>query len=224
MSPIEDRAGREQVVQAALKLLNRVGLEGLTLKLIADELGIRAPTLYWRFKNKQDLIDEMATQVLGKCADQYRAAAPRSWQDWALASGRILHRTLLRYRDGARMVSGSYLTDTSIHDVGEAALASFVAAGYTVEDGVQCGMTVYSYTIGFTIEEQAVISPRGERDPRYEDSARRARLDAQRHPLMRNARPALFQDYEPRFERGLTMIVAGFAAQTRRQRGSRSSK
>jgi AcrR family transcriptional regulator len=213
MSHTADRAGREPVIQAGLKLLNRVGLEGLTLKLIAEELGIRAPTLYWRFKNKQDLIDEMATSVLVECARAYRAADPRSWRDWALVSGRVLHATLRRYRDGARMVSGSYLTDTRVHDVGEAALASFVAAGYTVEDGVQCLLTVYSYTIGFTIEEQAVVSPKGVRDPRYKDRVRRARSDEKTHPLTVGVGPVLFQDYERRFERGLQIIVAGFAAE-----------
>jgi TetR/AcrR family transcriptional regulator, tetracycline repressor protein len=213
MSEITDRAGREPVIQAGLKLLNQVGLEKLTLKLIADELGIRAPTLYWRFKNKQDLIDEMATRVLGECMQQYRGAAPAGWRDWALLSGRALHSTLLRYRDGARMVSGSYLTDNSLYDGMEAALASFVAAGYTAQDGVQCLATVYSYVIGFTIEEQAVVSPQGERDPRYDDSVRRQRIDQNSHPLTRGVGPALFRDYAENFESGLRMIVAGFAAE-----------
>jgi TetR/AcrR family transcriptional regulator, tetracycline repressor protein len=214
MTEITDRAGREPVIQAGLKLLNQVGLEKLTLKLIAEELGIRAPTLYWRFKNKQELIDEMATRVLGECTRQYREAAARTWRDWALLSGRGLRATLLRYRDGARMVSGSYLTEASaVDDSMEAVLGCFVAAGYTAGDGVECIMTVYSYTIGFTIEEQAVISPQGERDPRYDDSKRRARIDEKSHPLAHAIGPVLFQNYEQRFENGLRMIVAGFAAE-----------
>jgi hypothetical protein len=40
------RVGREPVVRAGLKLLDRVGLEGLTPRAIGAELGIRAPTLY----------------------------------------------------------------------------------------------------------------------------------------------------------------------------------
>ncbi|WP_143673537.1 TetR family transcriptional regulator, partial [Streptomyces griseiscabiei] len=46
-SPKLDKA---QVAEAALRLLNEVGLEGLSLRLIAKELDVQAPALYWHFK------------------------------------------------------------------------------------------------------------------------------------------------------------------------------
>src|SRR5262245_36093000 len=55
---------RETVVRTALRVLDEVGLEGLTLRRIAAELDVQAPALYWHFKNKQELLDEMATTML----------------------------------------------------------------------------------------------------------------------------------------------------------------
>ena len=52
---------RTRVADTALKLLNEVGLDGLTLRAIARELDVKAPALYWHFKDKQALLDEMAT-------------------------------------------------------------------------------------------------------------------------------------------------------------------
>jgi len=50
---------RKRVADTALKLLNEVGLDGLTLRAIAKELDVKAPALYWHFKDKQALLDEM---------------------------------------------------------------------------------------------------------------------------------------------------------------------
>jgi hypothetical protein len=74
-----------------------------------------------------------------------------------------------------------------------------------------CLTTVYSYVIGFTIEQQAVLSPQGERDPRYTLAAREALVDPERYPLSRSIGAEVFDNYDARFERGLRLIIAGFA-------------
>ena len=89
-----------------------MGLEGLTLRRLAARLGVQAPAIYWHFKNKQELLDEMATQVLREALEEAPAFdAAQTWQDWALSYCLGLRRTLLRYREGAKMFSGTYLTD-----------------------------------------------------------------------------------------------------------------
>jgi len=54
------KVNREIVVAAGLNLLNEVGLEQLTLRRLAKKLKIQAPTLYWHFKSKQELINQQA--------------------------------------------------------------------------------------------------------------------------------------------------------------------
>src|SRR5580658_3743154 len=107
--------GREPVVRAALKLLDEVGLDGLTLRGVAGELGLSAPTLYWRFKNKQDLVDEMATQVLVDLSDDLNAeAVPAAWPELTRRFAHEFRAALLRRRDGARMVAGTRLRDPAV--------------------------------------------------------------------------------------------------------------
>ena len=48
---------RDTVVRAALELLDEVGLADLTLRGVAERLGVQAPALYWHVRNRQDLID-----------------------------------------------------------------------------------------------------------------------------------------------------------------------
>lgn len=70
------RIDRKQVVDTALRLLNEVGLDGLTLRGIAKELNVQAPALYWHFKNKQELLDEMATEMVRRMAGSLEGAGP----------------------------------------------------------------------------------------------------------------------------------------------------
>lgn len=207
------KVAREPVVQAGLKLLNQVGLEGLTLRGIAAELGVKAPSLYWRFKSKQDLIDEMATEVLaGLVPGLVSDGPPKGWRAGCLDFSLALRAALLRYRDGARMVGGSHMRDGSLYQPMERILEAFQAEGIAPSDATACLGTVYSYVIGFTLEQQAVLSPTGERDPRYALEAREQRVDAERFPLTRSIGADLFDGYDARFERGVQMIVDGFAA------------
>jgi TetR/AcrR family transcriptional regulator, tetracycline repressor protein len=60
------RAGltRDLVVRAALDLLDEVGLDKLSTRRLADRLGVRSPALYWHVKDKPQLLDLMAQELL----------------------------------------------------------------------------------------------------------------------------------------------------------------
>lgn len=62
------KINREMVVHAGLKLLNQEGLEQLTLRRLGVDLNVQAATIYWHFKSKEELLDEMATRVLAEGA------------------------------------------------------------------------------------------------------------------------------------------------------------
>jgi AcrR family transcriptional regulator len=206
------RVGREPVVRAALDLLNREGLEGFTLRKVAAEIGVQAPTLYWRFRNKQDLVDEMATHVLLECgAEIAKVPTPATWPELTRLVARTLRAVLLRYRDGARMVAGTRVRSPEVYGYMETALRVFADAGVSADDAALCLSTVAAFVTGFTIEQQAVLSPTGERTQGFELETREAAIDPDRYPLARSIGRALFDDYDQMFERGLDLIIAGFA-------------
>src|SRR5580698_2441209 len=131
------KVNRELVIRTALMLLNEVGLEQLTLRALAKELKIQAATVYWHFKSKQDLIDEMATLVLAEGSHQLLPKkADADWSVWAVSFGTGLRKTLLGSRDGARLVAGSRLTDTRFMTVAESIAQRLTEAGFTVRQAV----------------------------------------------------------------------------------------
>jgi TetR/AcrR family tetracycline transcriptional repressor len=204
------KVNRDMAVQGALKLLNDVGLEQLTLRLLGKELHVQAAALYWHFKSKQDLLDAMATRVLADGAPQLLPARPSAeWSVWVTAFGNGLRKVLLGYRDGARMVSGTRLTDTVYMRSRERTAERLMESGFTLRQTVVVLSTVYNYTLSFVMEEQAVFPRPGERNPQYDLAERAARLEAEGLPLSRLAGPILFDHYDRRYREGLELIVRG---------------
>jgi AcrR family transcriptional regulator len=204
---------RKRVADTALKVLNEVGLDGLSLRAIAKELDVKAPALYWHFKDKQALLDEMATEMYRRMVACAPLAPEDTWQELLLKSNRGLRDALLGYRDGAKVFSGSRFTGT-LHAVEmEHTLRLFTEAGFTLAQAVRATSTAYLYTIGFVSEEQGVQPLPDERREGY-DVDERARLMAD-FPLSAAAGAEIFEDYDRHFEEGLDLVVAGIEARFR---------
>ncbi|MFJ6384053.1 TetR/AcrR family transcriptional regulator C-terminal domain-containing protein [Kitasatospora sp. NPDC092039] len=202
---------RAQVVDTALNLLNEAGLDGLTLRAIAARLDVKAPALYWHFKDKQALLDEMATEMLRRLTG--RAGEGRAEGDWRqgyLATMRALRAELLRYRDGAKVYSGARFTDTGYAAGLDASLRLLVQAGFTPAAAARAWQTAYSYTIGYVIEEQAMGPNPFDGGEGYDVDARAERLAA--HPLAAESGRVMFQDFDEGFEQGLAAVLAGVEA------------
>ncbi|MFE4359762.1 TetR/AcrR family transcriptional regulator C-terminal domain-containing protein [Kitasatospora sp. NPDC057518] len=222
---------RGQVVDTALDLLNEAGLDGLTLRAIAARLDVKAPALYWHFKDKQALLDEMATEMMRRMTAQAaadagagadgadaasgadgagRAPAPGDWRETYLRTMRTLRAELLRYRDGAKVYSGSRFTDTGYAAELDTWLRLLVESGFTPVAAARAWQTAYSYTIGYVIEEQAMGPNPFDGEEGYDLDARAERLAA--HPLAAESGRVMFQDFDEGFEQGLAAVLAGVEA------------
>ncbi len=131
------KVNSEIIVRAGLDLLNEIGLEQLTLRRLAAELDIQAPTLYWHFKCKEELINAMATLILAEDASKLiPAKRPADWKIWVRTFGQGLRNVLLKYRDGARVVAGSRLTDTRYMETTEVIGSRLIEAGFSTREAV----------------------------------------------------------------------------------------
>jgi TetR/AcrR family tetracycline transcriptional repressor len=210
------KVNRTMVARAGLKLLNEVGLEQLTLRLIGSELSVQAATIYWHFKSKQELLDEMATTVLAEGASNLLSKkADAAWDVLVVAFGTGLRKTLLAYPDGAKMVAGTRLTNTEYMKTVELIGSELVRSGFTVRQTAILLSTVYDYTLSLVMEEQVVFSRPGERSSQYDLDARNAALDPAEFPILRQSGAILFDNFDRRYREGLQLIVQGAAQQAK---------
>ena len=202
------------IAHTALGLLDEVGLDGLTMRVVATALGVRAPTLYWHVKNKQHLLDAMANVMFAEAVEGLEL--PRrdeTWQDWLVAHAHRLRAVLLRHRDGARVYAGTNITDPGLPRAVELGLRTLIDAGFSLAEAGRGFAAILHYTVGYTIEEQARLGTAYGDDNPYRTERLAEAFDAERYPLAaRAATEVLFEpDARAGFEHGLRLLVAGMS-------------
>ncbi|GLZ80274.1 putative transcriptional regulator, TetR family [Actinorhabdospora filicis] len=208
------------IARTSLGLLNEVGLEGLTMRVVAKELDVRAPALYWHIKGKQELLDEMAEIMFVEAVDGLESPARgETWQDWLLDTARRLRGGMLKYRDGARVFAGTNITHQSMYRTTELTMRTLRDAGFQPFEAARAFRALHHFVIGFTIEEQARIGITYTEGNPYESPLT---IDPVRFPLSAAALDELWtEDTDGAFTHGVQLIIDGMAAQL--ERGAESA-
>jgi TetR/AcrR family tetracycline transcriptional repressor len=158
----QGRRGRVQpqdVIAAALELLDERGVDGVTLRDVAARLRVQAPALYWHFAGKSDIVDGMAHAMLTGFVDELEMPTdPAEWRTWMRQAAHGLRSAMLSHRDGARIVAGAGLGRArSLAVLIEKMLAVLEQAGFDPVTASAGGRAVISYSFGAVIEEQSPI-------------------------------------------------------------------
>jgi TetR/AcrR family tetracycline transcriptional repressor len=183
---------RETVVKAAVRLIDEHGLEALTLRRLASELGVQAPALYWHVRNKRELLDLVAVELTNEQRGSF-PNAPKEGQDWAVwLQERTLaaRQALLSHRDSALIAAGNRPTPDSLPGA-EELLASLTAMGLPPEEALMLVLSSGYYLIGGVLERQVSAA----RDTPEADSARAEAIGGAsgEFPLLQAAMVGLLQ-------------------------------
>src|SRR4051812_16892421 len=95
---------RELIVDAALVLLERDGLQGLSMRRLAQELGSGAASLYWHVGDKEELLSLLLDRIVGEA--EVPEPDPENWQATVKELARASRRLLSRRRDAAQLSLG----------------------------------------------------------------------------------------------------------------------
>lgn len=144
----------EVILEAALALLDEVGMDKLSTRLLAERLGVQQPALYWHFKNKRALLDAMNREILRRAHDRRLPMPDESWESFLRENARSFRRALLARRDGARLHAGSEPDPADLEMV-EAQLAAVVRLGVPATQAMTLLIALGRYTVGCVLEEQA---------------------------------------------------------------------
>jgi AcrR family transcriptional regulator len=141
---------REQVVRVALALLDEVGLGGLTMRRLAERLGIRAASLYNHVPDKLTLLALLGDTICGEIPPP----DPRQpWRTQLEALAAAYRRVLLAHRDAAQVLLAAPPVGPRRLELIERTLRALRDAGFD-DAAVADGGTAFNvYVTGFVLDE-----------------------------------------------------------------------
>jgi AcrR family transcriptional regulator len=200
---------RERVLETAVALADRHGLEWLSMRKLADALGVAAMSLYYHVPNRVALVDGMIDIVFGEIEP------PSLEDDWKTAMRRRALSTraaLNRHRWAVGNMEGRTTHGPANLRLHDAVLGCLRAAGFSIAMTVHAYSVQDSYIYGFALQETDMASETPE------DFAAEAQRQMREYEAVLSHYPHLVEvvgghvaesgyDYDAEFLFGLDLIL-----------------
>ena len=201
---------RERVVATALRIVDRDGLDALTMRALGRELGVDPMAVYHHLPNKAAILDGVVEAVLGEVPLDAPGELPWTEELAALARG---------YRDALRAHPNALPVVATRPDVSPAALrlldtalGILLRAGFDAADALKAVHTASCLVVGHALDESGLAVAASEELSVADVAAMQRRgLETGEYPNLAAAAPAadgLAADDS--FEAGLAALIAGF--------------
>ena len=153
------RHSRDDVVEAALRILDDLGLPDLTMRRLAAALDVQPSALYWHFPNKQTLLAELADRIVAArrvpaAADPAAADPSADWRDAVRGEAAALRDALLAYRDGAEVVSSTLALGLGSPETVDRLARAVARGGFDLETSHRAATALLHFVLGHVSHEQ----------------------------------------------------------------------
>ncbi len=147
---------RATIVRTALRLLDEVGIDGLSTRRLAAELGIKSASLYWHFKDKNELLNEMSGVMFSEALNPPNISGPDfDWAEWLAEGARAIRRTAISRRDGAQVMARPRSKGSHGKIAFEDNVKTLMRSGLADMEARLTMQTLRRYAIGAAMQEQS---------------------------------------------------------------------
>lgn len=214
-APAREAVTPERIADSALRVIDADGLDGLTVRRLAQELGVGTMTLYWYIQNKDEVLDLVADRMMADIE------VPSAETDWRVAVREVsmaVRAAALRHAAAVPVMVGRGSLGPNGLGLTDQALRVFRDAGFTESDAADAYFTVSNFVWGFCAQQTASTGQAShsaaDRKSYFEGVWRYiASLPPDRYPNLQAAAPRIFTaSLDDRFAFGIDCLIAGFEA------------
>ena len=143
---------RDEVIEGGLALLEKEGLERLTMRRLAQALGVQAGAIYWHFKDRQDLEDAMVDELMkGATSPPLQG----SWDQQVAELIRRLTRGLMSRRHSSQLIPRALKPGPHGLAASEALIKAVRAWGQDEEITMWATSVIGYFVLGYVTDVQA---------------------------------------------------------------------
>jgi AcrR family transcriptional regulator len=199
---------RDRIVEAAVALLDEEGIERLTMRRLAERLGVVAPSLYWHVDTKDDVIDLAVDAIFGEMPSGVGSAA--EWRDDVIAVLAAWRTAMLRHPWATAVPARQRPTlGPNFLAWMEALQSTLARAGFSGTDRSAATWALYNHVMGSAASEAAL---------RISDEDRRVgqqqlQADRDRYPTLAACGYLYDDDWDTSYTVGLDYLLDGLQVQ-----------
>lgn len=141
---------RERILQAALDVADQRGLEALSMRKLAQSLGVKAMSLYNHVANREEIIDGLVDHVVGEIE------LPAIGEPWKIAMRRraiAAHAVLLKHPWATLAMMSRMNVGPAMLRYFDVSLGCLLEAGFSLEMADHAYNAIDSHIYGFTLQE-----------------------------------------------------------------------
>ncbi|WP_192254139.1 TetR/AcrR family transcriptional regulator [Mesorhizobium caraganae] len=201
----EPSLSRDRIVATAVELLDAQGLDGLTMRRLADRLGAGVMSLYWHVDNKEDVLDMALDSVL-----DYRGPPqldePEDWRTEVVHMLEDWRASMLRHPWSTSLLPRRALGQNILSRL-ERMSKTLSRAGVADSDLNAAIWSLWNYVMGATITRASFAVSDEDR------AAAQQRLEhlSGPYPTIGRSRLLLDDDWDGAFRKGLGFLLDGLA-------------
>lgn len=197
---------RARIVAAALRIVDEQGPAALTLRRLADDLGVTPMSLYWHVSDKAELLELVGHAVL----DQIDVPPERGdWRDQLRDVHRAMLAVFLRHPNTTDLLVGRARYGAGGLALFERILTILRGAGLSPEAAFDAYQSLYLFTLGFMTT--STRSPEF-REVQHQGVLYMRSLPEDRFPSIREVAPVIGRrTVDEQFDIGLDVVIAGLA-------------
>jgi AcrR family transcriptional regulator len=167
---------RERVLQAAVDLADRGGIEALSMRKLGQELDVEAMALYRHVRNKDDILDGIVDVIVAEIQD---AEPGENWRSTLREKVVAARQVMLRHPWAPRVLEERTSLGPAVLGYVDAVLGILLSGGFSLELAHHALHVMSSRILGFN---QDLFDDGGEADPTPEAAAILSRSMADRWP------------------------------------------
>lgn len=201
---------RARILATALAIVDRDGLEELSMRRLASELGVSAMSLYNHVPNKDALLEGISEKLLSEI--NLGAVKTQDWAEGLMIGFRLFRRLLLEHPNALPCVENKPVVTPEAFRPIELSLALLARAGFAPADALFAHWTLVGYTLGHVSFQ--INNPMAHPEDAEEMMVLKLqRLPQEEFPNLLAALPyTIGCDFDVAFEFGLETVIAGLKA------------